>query len=161
MRRLSLIPGLAVVSILTFATTAGAQVQTKPKGPAAPAASRAYDKLSFGNQKVASALYQAQSSVVAAIAANGSSPASRPLTLEEIAAKRRGGQAWGQIFRDMKAQGLVYEKTLGQVVANYLQAVDSPPAIIASDSSGGRSGGLEIGSNSSGGAAHGVGKGGK
>jgi len=161
MRRHRLIPGLVVVSVLTIATTTGAQVQPKPRAPAAPTTSRAYDKLSLGNQKVASALYQAQSSVVAAVAANGSSPASRPLTLEEIATKRRGGQAWGQIFRDMKAHGLVHERTLGQVVANYLQAVDAPPAMVASDSSGGKSSALEIRSNGSGGAAHGVGKGGK
>ena len=63
-----------VVSVLTIATAAGAQVQTKPKAPGAPTTARAYDKLSLGNQKVASALYQAQSSVVAAIAANGSTP---------------------------------------------------------------------------------------
>jgi hypothetical protein len=161
MRRQTLIPGLVVVSILTIATTAGAQVQTKPKAPTVPTTSRAYDKLSLGNQKVASALYQAESSVVAAISANGSSPASRPLTLEEIAARRRGGQAWGQIFRDMKAQGLLHERTLGQVVANYLQTADAPPAMVASDSSGGKSSAVEVGSNGSGGAAHGVGKGGK
>ncbi len=138
MRRKSLVPGLVVVSALTIFTTAGAQVQTKPKPPAAPAASRAYDKLSLGNQKVASALYQAQTSAVAAITVNGSSSASKPLTLEQIAAKRRGGQAWGQIFRDMKAQGLVRERTLGQVVANYLQAADAPPGMVASDNKGGK-----------------------
>jgi len=161
MRRHRLIPGLVVVSVLTIATAAGAQVQTKPKPPGAPTTARAYDKLSLGNQKVASALYQAQSSVVAAIAANGSTPASRPLTLEEIAARRRGGQAWGQIFRDMKAQGLVTERTLGRVVANYLQAADAPPAMVASDS-GDKFGTLEIGPTGlTGGAAHGVVKGGK
>lgn len=159
MRRHKLIPGLVAVSILTIATAAGAQ--TKPKAPGAPTTARAYDKLSLGNQKVASALYQAQSSVVAAIAANGSTPASRPLTLEEIAARRRGGQAWGQIFRDMKAQGLVTERTLGRVVANYLQAADASPPMVASDSSG-KFGALEIGPTGlTSAAAHGVVKGGK
>ena len=161
MRRHKLIPGLVAVSILTIATAAAAQVQTKPKAPAAPTTARAYDKLSIGNQKVASALYQAQGSVVAAIAASGSSPASRPLTLEEIAARRRGGQAWGQIFRDMKAQGLVTEGTLGQVVANYLQSANTPPPMVASDSNG-KFGALDIGPTGlAGGAAHGVVKGGK
>jgi hypothetical protein len=57
MRRHRLIPGLVVVSILIIATAAGAQVQTKPKAPGGPTTARAYDKLSLGNQKVASALY--------------------------------------------------------------------------------------------------------
>ncbi len=138
MRRQNLVPGLVVVSALAIFTTAGAQVQTKPKPPAASTAPRAYDKLSLGNQKVASALYQAQTSADAAITVNGSSSASKPLTLEEIATKRRGGQAWSQIFRDMKAQGLVRERTLGQVVANYLQAADAPPGMVASDNKGGK-----------------------
>ena len=43
----------------------------------------------------------------------------RPLTLDEIAARRQTGQGWGQVFRDMKAQGLVQEKSLGQVVSKY------------------------------------------
>src|SRR5258705_9029736 len=118
MRRHRLIPGLVVVSVLTIATAAGAQVQTKPKPPGAPTTSGAYDKLSLGNQKVASALYQAQTSTVPTTA-GGSTQAARPLSLEQIAAKRRSGQAWGQIFREMKALGLVHEKSLGQVVARY------------------------------------------
>ena len=159
MRRKTLIASLVVVSVLTIATAAGAQVQAKPKAPATQA--RAYDKLSLGNQKVASALYQAQGSVATAITVNGSSPASRPLTLEEIAVRRRSGQTWGQIFRDMKAHGLVHERTLGQVVANYLQAADAPPRMIASDPGGGGSNALEIEPTASVPAARGVGKGGK
>jgi hypothetical protein len=95
--------------------------------------SGAFDKLSLGNQKVAFALYQAQSFGVAATIANGSTPASKPLTLEQIAAKRRSGQAWGPIFREMKALGLVHEKTLGQVVARYHQTFDAPSSAVASD----------------------------
>jgi len=159
MRRKTFIPSLVVVSILTIATSAGAQVQTKPKAPTTPA--HAYDKLSLGNQKVASALFQAQSSVVTASTVSGSSSASRPLTLEEIAVRRRSGQTWGQIFRDMKARGLVHERTLGQVVANYLQSADTPPRMVASDTGSGVSSALEIEPTASVPAAHGVGKGGK
>ena len=154
-----LIPSLVVVSILTIATATGAQVQTKPKAPATQA--RAYDKLSLGNQKVASALFQAQSSVVTGITVNGSARASRPLTLEEIAVRRRSGQTWGQIFRDMKAHGLVHERTLGLVVANYLQSADTPPRMVASDTGSSGSTALEIEPTASVPAAHGVGKGGK
>lgn len=72
------------------------------------ATGRAFDSLSIGNQKVASALYQAQS---------GST--STPLTLDEIAAKKQSGTGWGEVFKSMKAQGLVQEKNLGQVVSKY------------------------------------------
>lgn len=162
MRKHSLVQGLAVVSVLTICSTAYAQVQMKPKAPVTAATTSAFNQLSFGNQKVASALFQAQRSVVAALRASGSMLASRPLALEEIAAKRRGGQAWGQIFREMKALGLVQGKSVGQVVAKYQDTADAPLGMVASDNSGGRSNALEARSNGfAGGSAHGVGNGGK
>lgn len=94
----------------------------------------AFDKLSIGNQKVASALFQAQ---------NGTT--STPLTLDEIAARKQSGQAWGQVFKSMQAQGLVQEKNLGQVVGKY----------------DGKGNALGASNNSGGGAAHSSGKGGK
>jgi len=161
MRSKHLIQSLAVVSVLTMAASAGAQAQTKPRAPVAASPSSSYDKLSFGNQKVAAALYQAQNPAVASTA-HGAAPAARPLTLEQIAAKRRSGQAWGQIFREMKAQGLVHEKSLGQVVARYQQTADTVPGPLASDSDAGRLHAPEAGSNGyASGAVHGVGKGGK
>jgi len=163
MRKKTLISGLVVASVLTIATAAAAQVQTKSKVPApsAPSGSHAYDKLSLGNQKVASALYQAQSSRAATIKGSGSSPAPRPLSLEEISTRRRSGQPWGQIFRDMKAQGLVQERTLGQVVANYLKTADEPPRMLASDHSTGRTSPLDVESHGYAETAQGIGKGGK
>ncbi len=158
MRHKYLIQSLAVVSALTILAPTSVQAQTKA---APPTTSGAYDKLSLGNQKVASALYQAQTSTVATTA-GGSTQAARPLSLEQIAAKRRSGQAWGQIFREMKALGLVHEKSLGQVVARYQQTTDAVPTVVASDNGGGKSHALEVGSNGyASGAAHGVGKGGK
>jgi len=99
----------------SLAVGAGAIAQTKSV-TSAPA----FDKLSLGNQKVAASLYQAQTA--------GTSPTGspiRPLTLQQIAAKRLSGQSWGQIFREMKAQGLVQEKSLSQVVSRYGQVADS------------------------------------
>jgi hypothetical protein len=99
----------------SLAVGAGAVAQTKSV-TSAPA----FDKLSLGNQKVAASLYQAQTA--------GTSPAGspiRPLSLQQIAAKRLSGQSWGQIFREMKAQGLVQEKSLSQVVSRYGQVADS------------------------------------
>jgi hypothetical protein len=162
MRPRSLTWGLAIVSVLTIYGAPGTLAQTKAQTPAKQVAPSAFNTLSLGNQKVAAALYQAQSSGVAAMLANGTAPASRPLSLEEIAAKRRAGQAWGPIFREMKARGLVHEKSLGQVVARYQQALDAAPGMVASDDGGGKFHALDVGSNGyAGGAAHGVGKGGK
>jgi len=158
MRTKRLFPALAFATILSIGAAADVQAQTK--APAALASSSAYDRLSLGNQKVAAALYQAQSSVLSPSPARGARP--RLLTLEEIASRRRGGQAWGHIFRDMKSQGLVHERTLGQVVANYLRATaDTPSRMIASDS-GTKSGALEPASNgSAGGVTYGLAKRGK
>jgi hypothetical protein len=159
MRRNCLVQSLTVVSLLTMSATTCAQAQTKPKEPTTTSA---FHKLSLGNQKVAAALFQAQRSVVVALRARGLTPASRPLALEEIAARRRGGEAWGKIFREMKALGLVQDKSLGQVVAKYQQTADAPLGVVASDNSGGGSNAPETGSNGfAGGAAHGVVKGGK
>jgi hypothetical protein len=145
------IQSLAVVGVLAIVATAGAQTQTKA---AAPVPSSAYSRLSLGNQKVASALYQAQTPMMGTTA--------RPYSLEQIAAKRRGGQGWGQIFRELKAQGLVHEMTLGQVVARYLQITDAAPSVVSIDSGGDRSSALESGSNGyASDAARGVVRGGK
>ena len=95
-------PGLAVGS--------AALGQTKSQTSVPPV--RSFDKLSIGNQTVAASLYQAQSA---------GTPSTRPLTLDQLAAKKRAGQEWGQIFRELKAKGLVHEKSLGQVVTRYGQ----------------------------------------
>ena len=159
MRGKRLVRSLMAVSAVVIALVSGTEAQTKkPTPPATPAAKGSFDKLSLGNQKVAAALYYAQSPR----SANGVVPASRRLTLEEIAGKRGRGQTWGQIFRELKAQGLVQEKSLGQVVARYQQTLDTTPGLLASDASGGRSNAHEAGAHGSeGGAVHGVGKGGK
>jgi hypothetical protein len=64
----------------------------------------AFDSLPPGEQKIAQALFEAQK----APAPGG--PA--PLTLDQIAEKRQGRAGWGEVFSDMKAQGLVAEKNL-------------------------------------------------
>jgi len=126
----------------------------------------AFDKLSIGNQKVASALFQAQ---------NGTTSTSTPLTLDEIAAKKQNGQGWGEVFKSMQAKGLVQEKTLGQVVSKYNHSTKgvvttaSGRVVSGSSSSDGSSspGNSDKGNafgpsnNSGGGATHGSGKGGK
>jgi hypothetical protein len=79
--------------------------------------SGAYERLSPGNQKVARALYDAQAAVAQLAPSNAS--ANKPLTLDEIAAQKQNGTAWGQVFSAMKTRGLLREKDLGQVVSRY------------------------------------------
>lgn len=147
-----------LVSVAAIFAASVADAETKPKTPVTTTAKSAFGQLSFGNQKVAAALYHAQNTGIS----NGTAPRSRALTLEEIAAKRRGGQTWGQVFRELKAQGLVHEESLGQVVARYQKMLDATPGLLASDMSGGRSNASEGRTNGSArGAAHDVGKGGK
>jgi hypothetical protein len=91
---------LAVVVALGIAVSAWAQ--TTGTG--------AFDKLSPGDQKIARALSEAQTAKAG----------TTPLTLDEIAAKKKPGRTgWGEVFKHMKAQGLVTDKNLGQVVSNY------------------------------------------
>jgi len=114
--------GLVIGTVApVLAVGAGALAQTKSV-TSAPA----FDKLSLGNQKVAASLHQAQT---AGTSSTGSP--TRPLTLQQIAVKRLSGQSWGQIFRDMKAQGLVQEKSLSQVVSRYVKLADSDQEAVA------------------------------
>ena len=78
----------------------------------------AYERMSAGNQKIARALFDAQAAAVAP-APPGSSTSGKTLTLDEIAAQKQNGTAWGQVFSAMKARGLLLEKNLGQVVNRY------------------------------------------
>ena len=72
----------------------------------------AFAQFSPGDQKIARALFEAQTT-------STTPNAPKPLTLDEIAAKKRGHEGWGEVFKDMKAQGLVTDKNLGQVVKTF------------------------------------------
>ena len=131
---------VAAILLLFGAATADAQV-TPP-----PTAAGAYQKLSAGNQKVARALFEAQSasttttttrkgtgktapsSTTPAGAAAGSAP--KPLTLDQIAAMKQSGTGWEQVFRQMRAQGLITDKNIGQVVTRYNQSSRPPSASV-------------------------------
>ena len=91
---------LAVVGALGVAV--GAWAQTTSTG--------AFASLSPGEQKIARALFEAQST----------SGGATPLTLDQIAAKKKEGHTgWGQVFKQMKEQNLLTDKNLGQVVSNF------------------------------------------
>lgn len=101
--------GLTLIGIV-FTTGVAAAQQTIQPAQTMPSTSTttttgAFDKLPPGEQKIASALFEAQKTP-------------KPLTLDQIAAMK-DGKGWGEVFKGMKAQGLVTEKNLGQVVSNF------------------------------------------
>src|SRR5262249_9566636 len=83
-------------------TGTGAGNQTSSTG--------AFDKLSPGGQKIATSLFNAQNP------SNGTSK----MSLDQIAALK-GQEGWGRVFKDMKSDGLVQAKNLGQVVSGHAQ----------------------------------------
>jgi hypothetical protein len=90
---------VAALLVLLHATWS-ALAQTPPSGT--------FEGLLPADQKIARALFEAQK-------AN----APERLGLDQIAAPKRSGEGWGEVFRAMKAHGLVADKTLGQVVSRF------------------------------------------
>jgi len=117
---------IALLSLLLPLAHAAAQTTTPP-----PPETGAFDKLSPGGQKIASAIFEAQIEPTTPTngtgtttgtngttgVTNGTTP--EPLTLDQIAQRKLDGQGWGVIFKDLKAQGLVTTKNLGQAVSAY------------------------------------------
>jgi hypothetical protein len=103
----------AALMLLFGATTATAQTHQ----PATAAG--VYEAMSPGNQNVARALHDAQT-VMPPVPPGGASR--KPLSLEQIAAMKKGSSGWGQVFKDMQAKGLLLKnKTLAQIVSRYNQ----------------------------------------
>ena len=73
-----------------------------------------FDQMSPGNQKIAESLFTGQT-----ISGDGTAEA---LTLDQIAAAKQDGQGWGQVFKQMKSDGLVEAKNLGQLVSGHGKA---------------------------------------
>jgi len=93
-----------VVSITLAAGIAAAQL------PPPPAPGGAFESLSPGNQKIALAIFDSERRA-------GPAAATKPLSLDEIAEMKQGGKGWGEVFKEMKSQGLVQDRNLGQAVS--------------------------------------------
>ncbi len=114
MTRIALLSGAL---LLPLATIAAAQTTTSPstKTPTATTLNPSpggYARLTPGNQRVVDALYNAQRTSATGMGATG-------YTRDQIAAMKQSGLGWGQVFQRLKAQGLVKEKNLGQVMSQY------------------------------------------
>ena len=111
----SILTSLGVL-MLVGATGTSAEPPSKPATPPAMASvpsPSAFDSLSPGNKRIATALFEAQTT---------SPGGAAPLTLDQIAHERRSGRKWGDIFQAMKSQGLIQAETLGQVLGRYDRA---------------------------------------
>jgi hypothetical protein len=85
--------------------------------------SRGLEGLSPGNRLIAQALFNAQKAVTVG--------GRHAWSLERVAVARTGGSNWGEVFQQMKRDGLIEAETLGQVVTwyQYHQATtQAPPA---------------------------------
>jgi hypothetical protein len=95
--------GLALAAgLMLMASAALAETKSGSSG--------SFSDLSPGNQNIARALFNAQTATP-----NGP----QPLSLNQIAALKGSHEGWGEVFKQMKAEGLVNEKNLGQVVSGY------------------------------------------
>jgi len=95
----------SIVGAITLAAGIAA-AQTPPP----PAPGGAFESLSPGNQKIALAIFDSERHA-------GPTAATKPLSLDEIAQMKQGGKGWGEVFKEMKAQGLVQDRNLGQAVS--------------------------------------------
>jgi hypothetical protein len=93
---------------------AAAPAQTTPPAQTTATATNqhqgAFDKLSPGNQRIVDALFAAE---------QNNPNNTKPLSRDDIAAMKQDGKGWGEVFKSMKAQGLVQEKNLGQVISQH------------------------------------------
>jgi hypothetical protein len=153
---------VAAILLLFGATTASAQVAPPPT----PAG--AYQKLSPGHQKMARALFEAQTTTMTPTTTKAGSKTApspnaapstagangpKPLTLDQIAAMKQAGTGWEQVFRQMRAQGLLTDKNIGQVMARYNQSSRPPSASVVTTGAGGRRGSAALAGNPSDGAS--------
>ena len=111
------------VALFTLLTVAPAHAQT---GTAAKGG--AFASLSPGNQKIARALYEAQTA--------STSP---KLTLEQIAKRKQEARGWGNVFLEMKAQRRVDARNLESVVS--ASSHQRPNAVRTAGTSGAVTGG--------------------
>jgi hypothetical protein len=104
--------GLALAAGLMLMASA-ALAETKSGSPGS------FSDLSPGNQNIARALFYAQHP-----APNGP----QPLSMNQIAALK-GHEGWGEVFKQMKAEGLVNQKNLGEVVSSYEHHIHDTHAV--------------------------------
>jgi hypothetical protein len=104
-----LLVGTGAILIMTSPIWAQSQsgVMTSSQNASSAMTTGAFQNLSPGDQKIANALFAAQPRTT-------TGPAR--LSRDQIAALK-GSEGWGQVFSQMKTEGLLQAKNLGQVVS--------------------------------------------
>lgn len=97
---------------ITAAGTGGSSSSSDSGGDGGEATESGFDSLSPGNRKIAEALFQGQSD-------GGEGDSATGWTRDDIALAKQDGQGWGQIFKQMKEDGLVDARNLGQLVSRH------------------------------------------
>ncbi|WP_300297371.1 hypothetical protein [Ferrovibrio sp.] len=103
------------VSVLALALASPAMAQTTDP------AIGAYENLPPGEQKIARSLFENQT-----VTATGPTP----MSLDQVAAMKGSGtgSGWGNVFKQMQADGLIQARNLGQVVSGHYTA--PPPGAV-------------------------------
>lgn len=70
-----------------------------------------FERMAAGHQKAARAIFEAQKP--------GLPRGARPLTLDELAERKQGGEGWVRIYESLKSRGLVEARNLGEAVNDY------------------------------------------
>lgn len=125
-------PSLAQTTDVTNGGGSGTTEATAPAESGGSTNEGAFEALSPGGQKIARALFDAQkqpesdgnggTDSTGGTAAStggegaGTTEAAAPRSLDDIAAAK-AGTGWGQVFKEMQAEGLIAEKNLGQVIS--------------------------------------------
>jgi hypothetical protein len=120
MRRLS----AAALALALLATVSHAQTTTTPgtTPTVSDPATGSFAKLSPGNQRIATAIFEAQKAE------------QETLTLDQIAHRKlHDRQGWGVIYRDLQQRGLVSEKNVGQAMKAFN---DRHPAVMTAGAAG-------------------------
>jgi hypothetical protein len=99
----------AVMTAPVSSTSISSPISAPISAPAMSA--RGLDELSPGNRLIAQALYSAQKAATTS--------GRQPWSLERVAVSRASGRNWGDVFQQMKQDGLIEAETLGQVVTWY------------------------------------------
>jgi len=84
----------------------------------------AFSRMSPGNQKITDALFNAQKAGTTSATGTATDIGTQALSRDDIAAMKQDGQGFGNVFKDMKSEGLIDAKNLGQVVSG--KAVTTP-----------------------------------
>ena len=95
----------SIVVAITLAAGVAAAQTPPPRAPGG-----AFESLSPGNQKIALAIFDSERRAEP-------TATTKPLSLDQIAGMKQDGKGWGEVFKQMKSEGLVQDKNLGQAVS--------------------------------------------